>query len=597
MINLMKELNGCDVVPSNINYINDIPNFKMPNGILDKGVAGCGGTTFVLENNTPSIICSPRKGLIESKCNQYPFLFKVVGGIFDTDIQTYLDGCKEAGITPKIITTYDSFYKIVDVIGDNIDNWHILIDEFQFLLKDASFKPVAYEKFLKYTRNLKYVTYMSATPIDSVYLNKIEALKDLPYYKLFWEATTLCDVQAVECKSPISRVCDYINMLLNGGITDEKKGETATQMVVFLNNVSDICRIIKHCKLTKENTNVLIAETDVNHTKLSKVGFKIGAIPNKGEEHKQITLATSAYSAGNDFYHTNAITFVVSDATNSYPFEISTEMIQIAGRQRNSQNPFQHTMVFLYKTKQSQHINYKQKKELTDEIKDGWNGLKGAAKERNVRNFKLTWKIEPFMNDYLWYNDESELFEYSELAYLADVAGDVLMADIFTNGIRIKKQLEQHFNVTHSTNNTKVDIADFKVDGFVEAMQKYIEADSGLMRTIIVQKYPQVSVYYNTLGVDKIKALSYQESKLKQAFLLKQKEAEIVYKIHQEFRKSVPVSDAKQTLQKIYNNVGYKGTAKATTIVELCPTEYEIKQYKENGKVITVLENKLHPWR
>ena len=55
-------------------FISEIDNFCFPNGILNKQIAGCGATEFAINNDEPTVILSPRLGLIESKVNQHPEL-------------------------------------------------------------------------------------------------------------------------------------------------------------------------------------------------------------------------------------------------------------------------------------------------------------------------------------------------------------------------------------------------------------------------------------------------------------------------------------------------------------------------------------------
>ncbi len=54
-------------VPNGVKYLGEWQNFKFPNGILNKVVTGCGGTTLALENEVPAVICSPRIKLLENK--------------------------------------------------------------------------------------------------------------------------------------------------------------------------------------------------------------------------------------------------------------------------------------------------------------------------------------------------------------------------------------------------------------------------------------------------------------------------------------------------------------------------------------------------
>ena len=86
---------------------------------------------------------------------------------------------------PKILVTYDSLYKVIDYL-DNLQKWKVVIDEFQCLLNDSTFKADTEMKLLEKLKGLPYVTYLSATPILDKYLSQIEYFDDVPYYQLDW---------------------------------------------------------------------------------------------------------------------------------------------------------------------------------------------------------------------------------------------------------------------------------------------------------------------------------------------------------------------------------------------------------------------------
>lgn len=82
-------------IGSNVRYLNDFisddgKRFELPNGILAKGVTGCGGTTLALEDQHKTIIASPRKALIECKARQYENALLVMEGVGRDEIERYL---------------------------------------------------------------------------------------------------------------------------------------------------------------------------------------------------------------------------------------------------------------------------------------------------------------------------------------------------------------------------------------------------------------------------------------------------------------------------------------------------------------------------
>ena len=60
-------------VPEDIDYIGEWESFTLPpeHSILDKTICGCGFTEYCLNNNIPTILCSPRKVLLENKERQH----------------------------------------------------------------------------------------------------------------------------------------------------------------------------------------------------------------------------------------------------------------------------------------------------------------------------------------------------------------------------------------------------------------------------------------------------------------------------------------------------------------------------------------------
>lgn len=103
-------------VPKEVRFLRDLKNpdgssFTLPNGILCKGMCGAGATTMALVDEHPTIICSPRKALIESKKAQHDFL-AVMEGVTKHDIVEYVNSTD----IPKIFTTYDSFVKVMECV-------------------------------------------------------------------------------------------------------------------------------------------------------------------------------------------------------------------------------------------------------------------------------------------------------------------------------------------------------------------------------------------------------------------------------------------------------------------------------------------------
>ena len=60
-------------VPANMEYITQWKDFSLPNfpHILDKQIPGCGFTEWAIVNPENTILCSPRKILLQNKFEQH----------------------------------------------------------------------------------------------------------------------------------------------------------------------------------------------------------------------------------------------------------------------------------------------------------------------------------------------------------------------------------------------------------------------------------------------------------------------------------------------------------------------------------------------
>lgn len=181
----------------------------MPNGVLNKEVTNCGATTIALTDKHPTIICSPRNKLLENKHSQYPDSFLLIGGIYPKQVEEYISSTD----VPKILTSYDSFHKLYDVIPDK-NNWRVVVDEFHYVLSDASFKADKMYSFMEEVKKYPYVTYLSATPILEEFLSGIDFFKDIPYYQLQWEEKEVIRLKEIPTNKPINCICDALKKFL-----------------------------------------------------------------------------------------------------------------------------------------------------------------------------------------------------------------------------------------------------------------------------------------------------------------------------------------------------------------------------------------------
>lgn len=526
-------------IPANIKYLTEREKFieefgkpfELPNGILNKEIPGCGATTVALTDEHKTIICSPRNELLKNKHEQYPDTLLVIGGVDTKEIETYLQTAE----LPKILVSYDSVYKLIGCIKYKSD-WRVVVDEFQCLLADSSFKSEIELHFLDNSRSFPYVTFLSATPILDKYLEQIDHFKDMNYYQLDWEEKDIVRVYRERTKNPINAALEIVRYYQNGNYPSVYvNGERiySKECVIFLNSVNNIVNIIKQTELKPEEVNIIVGNSEDNDRQIARIGegFKRGRIPLKGETHKKFTFCTSTAYAGCDFYSTNAATFVISDCNRpNTAVDIATELVQIAGRQRLACNPFRQFLTFVYNVNAeeveqetfNEHLCRKVNVTL-DEIRDN-NNAGEALRAKRIKDFRRIPDNVKYQDSYTMYDEQKGEFVFNRLAYVNEQYCFDVQKFNYQNGVIVKKLLQDSsFDV--SENQTYAVYQEqlkhlIKKEPFVDRMQAYCEyrAKQGLIVNLAMptleSKYPELRYYYEALGVDRIKALNYKEKKL-----------------------------------------------------------------------------------
>ena len=141
------------------------------NCILDKGRTGCGATTLAIRQQGNTIITVPYVNLIKSKESQHG---DILLGVYEgTGREEILDYAKSHG-THKIMVTYDSLPKVIDILTDEgydvLNDYQLVIDEWQVILNSYDFRPDAMQGLLKSAERFKDVIYMTATPVKRKYM-------------------------------------------------------------------------------------------------------------------------------------------------------------------------------------------------------------------------------------------------------------------------------------------------------------------------------------------------------------------------------------------------------------------------------------------
>ena len=601
-----------DIVKGN-KYLSDLKDennnkifFELPNGILDKQLTGCGGTTLALNDVHPYIICSPRIKLIENKYQQTPNTFLFTGDTLESQLKEYIKN----NSLPKILTTYDSLGKVLRNIKD-VSKYRILVDEFQCILSDSSFKYITELKFLSLLKMCPYKTFLSATPVMDEFINGINFFKDMPYYKLNWLDAEKVTIKRIKSNSPImlaKRIIELYKKYNGWKVSDNDI--ISKECVIYLNSVSNIVNLVKNCNLSSNEVNIIVANNVDNDKLIKSLGkdFCNGTFPLKGEKNKMFTLCTSTAYFGVDMYSDNALSFVISDcSTINTSVDIATELQQIAGRQRLETNPFRNLIYFIYNTNRSaisetefnNFINEKKNKSLT--IINYYNNCTDKLiRDNKIEDINKLTHINQ-NNSYIYIEDN--IFKFNDLSFMCDKRTFKVQKSNYLNGISVKKaisdnksllikndELWKKIDITFKCNVIERDSFEKKMKTYCDLRMKYDELDINIPTELRYDK--EITTYYNLLGANKIKALNYKRSKLKNEVETNINNKNIilnqivnVFVNNERYTKE----QIKNTLQNIYDNLGLSKKAKTTDLSDFGIYTKEVK-ITINGKRINGLE-------
>jgi hypothetical protein len=587
--------------PKEAKFLSDFMT-ELPIGIFNKVSTGCGGTTIALESPYDYIVCVPSVNLVESKVSQYPRpatpdregcdyeVLKVCGGVDADDIKRYLHSHN----IHKIMTTYDGLYKIANLV--DLKKYRILVDEYQTLLKAYSYRYRAINNMLSYLKDHPYVTYMTATPIDPEYSH--EALKDLEYSKIEFETFEKIRVTRERTNHPEAKAAAIIEEYKKGGFPFGDY--ISNQAYFFVNSVTMAVRIAEKAGLTASETNFCLADNESNAEYLSKHGYKLGSVKDADCTSKQFHFLTSCSFEGVDIYSDRGLTFIVSNANNPNTLlDISTDIVQIAGRIRSKSNPLKGDIVHIYKTKSfDDSEESKWEKELAEWIEDAKKCEANYYHEETARSTKKSLKdsvnrhlsastITDPVFQLMSINDKGDIF-FDEYKVVAMNYTRKVMQAVYRDGLRLHVAYEnagkfefngnQHYTSSKDL-NISLEVVD-KKPRFKDLCKEYVntkrksnltEADELRLR-IIENRFNIIREAYDKLGADKLGTLKYEEKNIIEALISYGIENNGCIK--DELKRKLRVGkrytnkELKELFKSIYDVLRIKKTAKASDIEE-----------------------------
>ena len=209
---------------------------------------------------------------------------------------------------------------------------------------------------------------MSATPILPTF--KPSCLADVQEVLADWgESEEKLKVELQQTNKPYTLAANIINAYKRDDFITSNKGIKSYEAFFFINSVTDIAAILKHCNLSKDEVRIICANTPENQEKL--IGYDIS---NSRSQNKKFNFITSKSFEGADYDSKTGLCFVVSSSSNPHTqASIDTDIPQIAGRIRTKDNPFRNFLVHIFNTtykKLNLDMTFEQMEAKTNEALD-----------------------------------------------------------------------------------------------------------------------------------------------------------------------------------------------------------------------------------
>ena len=465
-----------------------------------------------------------------------------------------------------------------------LNYWTLVIDEFQCIFTDAAYKSKTELEFLENCKMFKRAVYLSATPYLEAYMEQLDEFKAMPYVELVWpesmkEQVTITNITLTK---PATAVCIDIIEKMRAGKTVRfgNKEIDTTEAVFYLNKVSDICRIISKCQLQPNEVNILCAKD--NEAKIKALGHQMGDFPKEGDQHKMFTFCTRTSFLGVDFFSECAYSYIFADPTQkTLALDISTDITQIIGRQRLERNPYRNEAIMFIKEsavgmeKDDIGKYIEDKKNSTITLIDSFNASSEKVQTELVKVYRKSAERDHFQDNYIAVIDDKTTGKPKVVLNMLVLLSELRAWDIRKNGYRNVYVVIDQQRQAGIAGNIGTKSSSFR--------QQHADLTDEL--DFLSAKYAD---YWDALGYENIKALGFQESKIKAALAIPSpfddKLPEVVKAVRASLQegKAYTTAEMKKNLVGVYREVDYPHAAKASDI-----TKYVSAGLKQDSKTGT----------
>ena len=613
-------------VPPTIRYLSEWPDLLnlIPGNkvIINKRKTGCGGTTLFLEASQPLILVSPRVNLLYSKHAQYPnthlfrqkddsrsveTLKKNLGNYYSICTGPLpFSGMKK--ISPIVLVTVDSYKYVAEQLSHMgvLQEFTVLVDEFQELMSDSKFKGATEIEFLHNLHGLKKIVYLSATPIPEPYIEQMDDFADVDYtYDLIWDPSVMevSRLQSIPYKKgeTARSICvKVIKDFQNNGYFARKRigGVTvkSIEAVFFINEVATILQIIKDASLDPNDVNVLCSVSNKRIPELTKMGVHVGELATDKDNpvNRTFTFCTRASFSGVDFYSNSAMTYIFSDGVlDWHTHDLIIDVPQILGRQRLDKNPFWKDAVLFYRpqskveTMKEAATRIQQKEDNSINWINNFNACDDKTKLMLADGIRKRDPKKKYDDDYVDIVDDTVnggfVVKLNYLVRNVEIRDYQLAAFVYSSPIYLLSTLDSSdaISVTSTAHVSSSDSPEldtfrqnfFKTERFSDRMKAYAEfrkAHSDMSELLYQDTFIDFRYhdYFDTLGPDTIDNLNYKEADIEQAYRVISNTGKILTACRSRFVSGgkYTLKEIKEGMQEIYNALGLSQRAKAVDI-------------------------------
>lgn len=564
------------IAPKDSYYCVDFMS-EIPTGIVSKQICGCGMTTVALENNKPTVVCVPNTEVILNKVGQYPndrrkeSVFGVYAGV---DVKAKLLVYLDSATVPKIMVTYDSFYKLMPYVDDS---WTFIVDEFSDLLDVYNYRDKAVRRLLKDIKNYTNVSYVSATPIKPEYYP--DELVGLPYTEIEWQDIVRCQVIRKPTDQPYKAAACIIAKYIMAGKegVPMPNGYNSKAALFFVNSVTAIKQLITKTKLQPNQVRIICADTEQNRKKLGRA-YKIKTAL---DPEPLITFTTSKAFKGSDYYSDSGVVYIVSNTHNLNTLvSIDTDAVQISGRIRTLTNPFRHVIFHIYNTDPSLlcaeefEALVDKKIKTTDALLSGFSRLVTCEEKAGYINLYKTQDEEAKDNHYVMVDDNDTPI-FNRYMIKNDRRRWETSHNVYVEGSAIRQAyLQAGFDVPSGEHIPSTKFSQEFLD-YLSTMDYKEKCTELIEKKEEVQDYfakfaPDILEAHELLGAKKMRALGLNPTRIRKAVedARPETQQELQAVVYQNFTKGsqYTLKEAKTKLQGIYDSLGISSKAKATDL-------------------------------